>query len=81
MNPSGTNYSDLRQRINNYRSQLATQKARTEQAQAQLLDIETRIVNEYKVLPENLEAEIVKIDSEVNGIVEKINQHLALVNF
>lgn len=59
------NYTELKQRIANLKNQVATQKARVEQAQIQVKEKEKHIQSTYGVTPDQLSAELSKTEQEI----------------
>lgn len=73
------NVTELRNRVNAYRAQHAAQKAREEQAQAQLADLEKRIREKYGIEPGQLENELARLNAEIQTKGAELNSLLVSV--
>lgn len=61
------NYNDLKVRVANLKNQVATQKARTEQARLLVEERERNIQTTFGVPPDQLAAELAKTEAEIQA--------------
>ena len=76
MNSTDGGVAVLRQRLAAYRSQVAAQNARVEQAQAAVTQAEQAIVKEFNLTPDQLAAELTKVNAEIQTLAAQISGQL-----
>lgn len=65
-------YQELKQRVANLRTAVATQRARLEQAEIQVAEKEKAILDTYGTTPDQLAAALDKADAEIQQAEKQI---------